>query len=122
MNTKNYDFLLNITRTNNLTNIFDENLMKKYNSLEKSHLAKNLINQAKIAVNRQDFPIDIKKKFGYSIEDSLFECNFNGRPCNVTRDFEWNFDPDYGNCFSHKSENIQFHPGPFKSLNNLGRA
>lgn len=111
-----YDFLLNITRKNNLTNIFDENLMKKYNSLEKSHLAKNLINQAKIAVNRQDFPIDIKKKFGYSIEDILFECDFNGRPCNVTGDFEWNFDPDYGNCFSHKSENIQFHPGPFKGL------
>jgi hypothetical protein len=111
-----YDFLINITRTNNLTNIFDENLMKKYNFAEKSRLAKNLINQAKIAVNKPDFPIYVKKKFGYSIEDILFECDFNGKPCNLTRDFEWVFDPDHGNCFSRKSRNIQFHPGPLRGL------
>ena len=110
------EFLLNITRLNNLTNVFDENVMSEFNSSEKTRLINILISKAKTVVNRPDFPDDIRRKFGYSIEDTLFECDFNAKPCNLTRDFSWHFNPNYGNCFTHKAEEIKFQPGPFKGL------
>ena len=30
-------------------------------------------------------PEDVKENIGFSVEDMLFYCRYNGRPCNITQ-------------------------------------
>ena len=40
---------------------------------------------------------DNKKNLGRSIDDFLIECKFDDVACNITQDFVWYFDKQYGN-------------------------
>jgi hypothetical protein len=111
-----HDFLLNFSRLNNLTNVFDDVLMGSLNYSEKTRMIDRLLTQAKAEVNRPDFPEENKKKLGYSIEDIVLGCDFSGHACNITRDFSFSFDPDFGNCFTYKPKSINFQIGPLKGL------
>jgi hypothetical protein len=41
---------------------------------------------------------DVRRSFGYDINDMLLSCLYNLRPCS-TNDFVWYYDVLYGNCF-----------------------
>jgi hypothetical protein len=43
-----------------------------------------------------------KKKLGHDLKDILFNCEFNGNPCD-SNDFTWSFDPWYYNCYTFNS-------------------
>jgi len=46
---------------------------------------------------------DEKKRLGLSIDDILISCHFAGTDCSY-EDFEWEYNFDYGNCFTFRSD------------------
>jgi uncharacterized repeat protein (TIGR02543 family) len=47
---------------------------------------------------KKNFSNENRKKLGHSLEDILFKCKFNNKPCGV-KDFTWMFSNYYGNCY-----------------------
>ena len=111
-----FEFLSNVTRLNNITNIFDESIAKTLNFTERNKVKSLILSLAKKEVNKKEFSDDNKKKLGYSLSEILTECYFNGFPCSGTEYFEWVFDFNYGNCFKHKTKKLSYTPGPLKGL------
>ena len=61
----------------------------------------NTIVRAENAVT--EYSIEDKKKLGHSIDDFLIECKFDDIFCNVSQDFIWYFDANFGNCYKYNS-------------------
>jgi len=59
----------------------------------------------KASVNAPDFGDENRKLLGFNLSHILYECVFNGIPCDFASDFRWHFNYNYGNCF-------QFNTGP----------
>ena len=56
----------------------------------------------KMYVARPEFSRDEKKKLGFNL-GQIWECQFNGKICNISRDFRWHYSYNYGNCFQFNS-------------------
>ena len=54
------------------------------------------------SINLKSFSDASRKNLSHSLEDVLFECQFNNEPCSAS-DFSWRWDPIYGNCYSFNS-------------------
>lgn len=52
-----------------------------------------------LSFNRTD---EFRKNLGYDIKDMLLSCSYNSKYCTAD-DFQWYFDPFYGNCFKFNS-------------------
>lgn len=62
---------------------------------------------------------NLKHFFSYPLNESLIECQFNGYICSAGQ-FEWMFDPMFGNCFRFNS-GIDFNGKP-QNLSYVSRA
>ena len=85
------EYLKNISEINNLT----------YNLVHKKDW-KGLIEQKHEMLtyaNKHTLSDNIKKKFGYRINETILRCTFNLVNCNLNTDFDWIYNADYGNCF-----------------------
>ena len=40
-----------------------------------------------------------RRALGWDFSQFVTKCTFNGFDCNISRDFEWYFDVNYGNCY-----------------------
>jgi hypothetical protein len=49
------------------------------------------------------FSNEEKQKLDHDLNDTLIECKFNNYECELSADFVWSFDPDYGNCYTFNS-------------------
>jgi hypothetical protein len=81
--------IFNQTQMNNLS--FDD--MQSLNLIFWAYLMR---------INLNSFSDVSRQKLTHSIEDVLWYCQFNGRPCSAN-DFVWRWDPIYGNCYSFNS-------------------
>ena len=45
-----------------------------------------------------------KKSVGHNLDDILFDCKFNLKPCGAS-DFTWSYDGTYGNCYTFNEFN-----------------
>lgn len=45
-----------------------------------------------------------KRSFSYNMNETLIDCRFNAKKCN-SDEFDWYFDPLYGNCYRYNSKN-----------------
>jgi hypothetical protein len=82
-------------------------------------------------VNNPEYSDTNRKRLGLNFAKFINSCYFNNLPCNLTRDFQWFFHSDYGNCiqfnanaFDFKSSSssgkrygLQLRIGPIKSEN-----
>ena len=47
-----------------------------------------------------------RKELGLDLSQAVSKCTFNGIDCDISKDFEWYFSYQYGNCY-------HFNPAPF---------
>jgi hypothetical protein len=96
-----FDLFQQLNVAQNYTqNIYDDNLMKDLSRSQKFHVAltqKNILNG--MAINFTDSE---KKMLTHDLSDLLLNCQFNYEPCLVS-DFLWEYDLNYGNCYSFNS-------------------
>ena len=45
-----------------------------------------------------------RRKFGLSLDEFIIDCSFAYVPCNLSNDFEYYYDVNYGNCFRYNSD------------------
>lgn len=55
-----------------------------------------------------EYSIEDKKKLGHSIDDFLIECKFDDIFCNISKDFNWYFDSNFGNCYKFNTDHDSF--------------
>ena len=82
------EFLTNVIKEKNVSNIFDSNVMSQLNFSEKSHLIDFVYNQGLVEMNSLNE--SMKKMLGHDLEDILIYCMFNQEKC-YANDFEWSF-------------------------------
>jgi hypothetical protein len=85
----------------NTPNLFDKNVLNNLTQEDRYRHSDNTIVRAENAVT--EYSIEDKKKLGHSIDDFLIECKFDDIFCNVTQDFIWYFDANFGNCYKYNS-------------------
>lgn len=56
----------------------------------------------KYITNSPNFDVNLKKSFGYNLTSMIYNCGFRFNRCEFSN-FEWYFDPNYGNCFKFSS-------------------
>ena len=88
--------------------IFNKTKLNRLNQTYKSSLISNVYHQAIFKMNSLNQTE--KRKLSHPIEDMLQNCYFNAQPCS---EFNWYFDPYYGNCWVFNSE---FNPLGFNSF------
>ena len=71
---------------------------KNLTAHEKTEQIYNSYYQASSKMVKKNFSNENRKKLGHSLEDILFKCKFNNKPCGV-KDFTWMFSNYYGNCY-----------------------
>ena len=56
-------------------------------------------------INNPSISLTNKRKFGYSLEETLIDCHYNNENCKNTTDddFVWHFSYNYGNCYTYNS-------------------
>lgn len=54
-----------------------------------------------------NFQDSTRRSFGYSAEDMFFKLEFNGELVNISRDLEWYYDVNFGNCYRFNSKSGQ---------------
>ena len=92
-----YEFLRNITRENDLTDLFNSStLIDKLNLTEHRKQIENLLAIANARTT--NLSKSEKKKLSYLLESILFECQFNYLVCS-SHEFIWLFDKLLGNCY-----------------------
>jgi hypothetical protein len=96
-----FDLFQQLNVAQNYTqNIYDDNLMKDLSRYRKNQMAiteKNILNG--LAINFTDSE---KKMLTHDLSDLLLNCQFNYEPCSAS-DFLWEYDLNYGNCYSFNS-------------------
>ena len=95
-----YNFLKDLIKEKNLTDVFDASQIKKLSFNTKTTQLFNLLYPALGFIKNKNLSDNDKKKFDFSIKDILIDCYFNGQRCNYT-DFEEVY--EYGNCFKFNS-------------------
>ena len=77
----------------NITNLSDKH---KYNIKDLTLI--KAINSIKLGAysNSDNHTI---KSYGYTVNDMIFECDFNNDDCNYTSDFDWMYHISYGKIF-----------------------
>jgi hypothetical protein len=81
---------LNQLQTNNT---FD--FIQRYSNLTQNNLVKTFQLMSELSSYNDTF----KKSVSYPFNESLLSCMINTNNCSPS-DFEWSFDPIYGNCYS----------------------
>ena len=62
-----------------------------------------------------------REKFGPNLNEILIRCKFNSQDCNLTQDFEYFYDVNYGNCFRFNSgRNMIGQQVPLKYVSRTG--
>ena len=96
-----FDFLQTLgTLQNGSLNVYDANMVARLSRFQKSSMAnveRNIFNS--LVVNFTDAD---KRKLAHELSDVLLSCQFNYQEC-TKEDFVWEFDLNYGNCFSFNS-------------------
>ncbi len=49
------------------------------------------------------FSDEQKKNLSHSLEKTIIKCSIDGKPCDLSRDFEWVYNDFHGNCFVFNS-------------------
>jgi hypothetical protein len=80
--------------------IFNEDQMKKLNFSMKNVFINKIKNFARYKMNSLNETE--KKKLSHSLQDMMPSCYFNQKEC-LVNDFDWYFDPYYGNCWTFNS-------------------
>jgi hypothetical protein len=80
--------------------IFNVEQMRKLNFRSKIEYINTIKSSARYKMNSLNKTE--KKKLSHSLEDMMFTCYFNQQKCTV-KDFNWYFDPYYGNCWIFNS-------------------
>ena len=63
-----------------------------------------------------------RKLLGFNMTSAFQICFFSGEICDVTKDFRWFFDTNYGNCFQFNSGyNMNGNPVEVKRVSNGGK-
>ena len=78
-----------------LNEIFDNNDPTKNNYYKSLYYA-NFMNMG----SNSQFD---RRLFGQNLTDFIVECTFGYKNCDLTRDFEYYYDVNYGNCFRYNS-------------------
>ena len=81
---------------------FDGTQMESLSYNEKATLIFNIYAIARERVYANNFSDTSRQALSHSLSDILLECNFNGEFCTAS-DFEWYFDPNFGNCYVFNS-------------------
>jgi hypothetical protein len=68
------------------------------NAEERKHFSQNAFDRSYSEMLRKNFSFEDRKKLGHILEDILFDCEFNNKPCSA-QDFTWKFSNFYGNCY-----------------------
>jgi hypothetical protein len=61
----------------------------------------NLSRLVKSHVSDPKFGHDKRKLLGFNLSEIILQCTFNQIDCDFTKDFNWIFHYDYGNCFQY---------------------
>ena len=82
-----------------------EKLNPNFNySLESLQELKNARSSILDKMSGNDISFSFKQSFGYSIDETLISCQFNGNDCmNTSVDFIWYYSFKYGNCYTFNS-------------------
>ncbi|GMT24411.1 hypothetical protein PFISCL1PPCAC_15708, partial [Pristionchus fissidentatus] len=43
---------------------------------------------------------ETRKNLSYTLDDFVLRCSFNGKDCDMDKDFKLHMDPEYGNCYT----------------------
>ncbi len=73
------------------------------------HLSLEVFNYAVSLTFNTSFTDSQRKALGWDLFKVLKSCTFNEANCEISKDFEWYFSVDYGNCF-------RFNPGSNKNV------
>ena len=99
-----FDFLKQVIEENDYSvNIFNRTLMQSKNFTEREKDIYNLKYKASAIASNKNFSNDMRKLLGSSMKEFIEGCRFNTKECELERDFEWRYDPIYGNCFMFNS-------------------
>ena len=47
-----------------------------------------------------------RKKLGWDLPQVVIKCKFNGIDCDISKDFQWYFSSQYGNCYEFNSASL----------------
>ena len=81
--------------------LFDSNVLTHMSLEYRYRESDNTLIRVENAVS--EYSNEDKKKLGHSIDDFLIECKFDDRFCNISNDFVWYFDSNFGNCYKYNS-------------------
>jgi hypothetical protein len=81
--------------------LFDLNVLNNMSLENRYRESDNTLIRVENAVS--EYSDEDKKKLGHSIEDFLIECKFDDIFCNISNDFVWYFDSNFGNCYKFNS-------------------
>ena len=94
-----FELIQNISQENKI-DVLDNKIFKNLDRYYKFLNANQFSNIAFGTINLMKD--SDKQKLGHSLKDSLLSCTFNYKNC-ISDDFSWEFDPNYGNCYSFNS-------------------
>lgn len=99
---KNY--MTNILQQNNLNSLINE-----IKNSSNSPPVISIVQQAMYVLKANAFAESYQnesflKNLGYSLQDMIVSCYYNGIRCNLTNDFEWFFSFEYGSCYKFNSK------------------
>ena len=79
--------------------LFDQDILTNMSLENRYRESDNTIVRVENVVT--EYSIEDKKKLGHSIDDFLIECKFDDIFCNISEDFYWYFDANFGNCYKY---------------------
>jgi amiloride-sensitive sodium channel subunit beta len=79
--------------------LFDSDQLKNLTTNEIGDVWQKIDMAATASIFNANFDDKSKKLLAHNFTDILFACRFNYEKCDAS-DFEWSFDPYYGNCYS----------------------
>lgn len=94
--------LKDLIQQNNLTDIFDSEVMNKMSLYKQKDAIDQLTYFAYAKIFSPNFSDSEKKKLGFPLEDIIIECRYNFEECSH-KDFVWDFDKMLGNCYKFNS-------------------
>ena len=100
------EYGLNFVKTVNENFFHDDSTNDSFSqsAKERKDFIATIFDKAYSKMLRSNFSNENRKKLGHNLEDILFDCQFNGKPCGI-EDFTWRFSNFYGNCFVFNEEN-----------------
>ena len=90
--------------TKHASDVIQENLSPNFNyTLEGLQQLSNVRYSILDKLSGSDVNFTTKQLFGYSIGETIINCQFNGFECNSSLDFIWYYSFNYGNCYTFNS-------------------